>query len=32
MSVVMGVVSFSADKHLHFQDTTFSVSPGLLKV
>ena len=30
--VVVGVVSFSADKPLDFHDTTFLVSPSLFKV
>ena len=31
-SIVVGVVSFSADKPLDFHDTTFSVSPSFLNV
>ena len=32
LSVVVGVVRFSAGKPLDFRDTTFSVSPSLFKV
>ena len=32
LSVVVGVVRFSADKTLDFHDTPFSVIPGLFKV
>ena len=32
LSVVVGVVSFLADKPLDFYDTTFSVLPSLFKV
>ena len=32
LSVVEGVVSFSVDKPLDIDDTTFSVSPSLFKV
>ena len=31
LSVVVGVVRFSADKTLDFHDTTFSVIPDLFK-
>ena len=31
-SIVVGVVSFSADKPLDFHDATFSVSPSFLNV
>ena len=31
LSVVVGVVRFSADKTLDFHDTPFSVIPGLFK-
>ena len=32
LSVVVGVVDFSADQPLDFHDTTFSVSPSLFKI
>ena len=32
LSVVVGAVSFSVDKPLHFHGTTFSESPSLLRV
>ena len=32
LSLVVGAVSFSADKALNFQSATFSVSPSLDKV
>ena len=32
LSVVVGVVSFLAEKPLDFHGTTFSVSPSLLKL
>ena len=32
LSVVVGAVRFSADNPSNFYDTTFSVSPSLIKV